>query len=707
MKARKLLQEYAAGQRNFSGAKLQGQSFRDRDLSDADFSGANIRGTDFTDAILKGVIFDRADAGLQKRWLAVKLVPVFFASALAGVLQGYFGWWIARYVNSEVIQNSSFLAIIVIFTYTTIIIAIGSQGLDLKALVKIAVVDIIAVAIIVGIILPFNKNFAFNLAGAVAVGGAGAFAVSFADAVTISFTLATTNNIIFICAIVLAFISAVIVVIFTKFDGAIIIPIVSFIFSIYVRHRISRKDKKFTLIYTIRNMFGVIGGTNFSGADLTGATFAGARLENTSFLSSCKNSTTLDLVCWKDAQMLESAELGDCILSNPDVRKLLVDVKTGYKQNFVNANFRGANLKDADLRGSNFTGVDMSGATLEGALLNNAILKSTQAIGTNFSNAVFTGACLETWNIDKNTKFDQVDCEYIFQLECRNDLGSNERRPHDPNECFKKGDFEKLYRKLSNTIEVLLRDGFQNAEAFNVALQALMQEQPEITFESIRKIDDDVLVTFEVDQFIDKTIVSRNFLELYDENRKLYGENQKLSAKVDELQECRVSDIKEVIGIIKPSKSKFSIKQKQSTKNKAMTDKRLQPDYSGSNVFYNTGSISDSIINIGSIIDRIENEINQIPDTASPKLIEYLTELKEEIQSSSELPIDDKADVLEGVEALAKVAQTPDSPEKVTLVRKAIKVLKGTVVALPGAVKFAESCAKLLPLISDALDISI
>jgi Pentapeptide repeats (8 copies) len=198
MNAKKLLQKYAAGQRDFQGEKLQGQSFRDKNLSGADFSNANIRGTDFTDAILKGVIFDRVDAGLQRRWLTVKLVPIFFVAALAGILQGYFGWWIARYVNSEVIQNSSFLAIIVIFTYTTLVIAIGSQGLDLKALVKIAVVDIIIVAIIVGIILPFNTDFAFNLAGAVAVGGAGAFAVSFADAVTISFTLATSSNIIFI-----------------------------------------------------------------------------------------------------------------------------------------------------------------------------------------------------------------------------------------------------------------------------------------------------------------------------------------------------------------------------------------------------------------------------------------------------------------------------------------------------------------------------
>ncbi|MGR3278506.1 pentapeptide repeat-containing protein [Acaryochloris marina NIES-2412] len=65
MKAKELLQLYQAGERDFRGVNLQGQSFLNQDLFGVDLSGADIRGADFSQAKLTGANFQNAKAGLQ------------------------------------------------------------------------------------------------------------------------------------------------------------------------------------------------------------------------------------------------------------------------------------------------------------------------------------------------------------------------------------------------------------------------------------------------------------------------------------------------------------------------------------------------------------------------------------------------------------------------------------------------------------------
>jgi len=86
MKARQVLANYAAGERNFQGENLRGQSFKGETLAGADFSRADIRGTDFTGANLTGVKFCGAKAGLQKRRMALNLMIALVMSVLSGFL---------------------------------------------------------------------------------------------------------------------------------------------------------------------------------------------------------------------------------------------------------------------------------------------------------------------------------------------------------------------------------------------------------------------------------------------------------------------------------------------------------------------------------------------------------------------------------------------------------------------------------------------
>ena len=168
-------------------------------------------------------------------------------------------------------------------------------------------------------------------------------------------------------------------------------------------------------------------------------------------------------------------------------------------------NFRGAYLADANLESATLTNTDLAEADLTGASLKNANLREANCIGATFTRAYFTGACLESWNIDNTTVFENVDCQHIFLLEKENLQGSRERRPHDPSASFNPGDFEKLFSEASNLVEVLIRDGLDR-EAFGKVFQELMDKFG-ITpahIKGIEKKGTDVLVTVEVSEETDK-----------------------------------------------------------------------------------------------------------------------------------------------------------------------------------------------------------
>ncbi|HEY9749111.1 MAG TPA: pentapeptide repeat-containing protein [Allocoleopsis sp.] len=443
---------------------------------------------------------------------------------------------------------------------------------------------------------------------------------------------------------------------------------------------------------------GGIGGTTFQGADLTDSSFNKAILKGTNFAGSYRQPTILARVCWAGAQKLEHARVGNSILASTFVRELLV-TSNGYKKSFVNADLRGANLNGVNLNKANLKRADLSEATLQQANLAQANLTEVQAIGTNFTGATFTGACLEAWNIDYTTQLDQIDCQYVYLLEHANELGNRERRPHDPNSVFAPGDFTKLYTKIINSVEILLRNGV-NREAFAEAFQKLMQENPEISFDSIQSIEkkgDDVLLTLTVPENSDKAKISQDFLKPYEERIR------QLEAKVDELQTLRSTDLKDIALAL--------ANQSLNITNQAVGEGKAVQGNNDSSRKLNIGSIggdfnaSGQALNFGemNISGQVTNTINQLPASSQPDepgIKELLEQLHRAIESAEELKPEDKAEALKQVQALAEAGKDPAEPEKKNGAKSAIRWLKGMLTELAEPSAIVQLCKHVLPQIA-------
>ena len=660
---------------DFSGQNLRGRNFRGQDLTGANFSHADIRGANFSNAILRGASFTGAKAGLQRRWVTGQLLISLALSLLSGILSGVSSWYVTYYFEPRVIARITPIpaAVIAIF-YLVLFIAIARQGFIVRVLGAATVA--VAIAVVSAVAVNIGVDGAGGVAGGISAAAAAAGGVAGAAAAGgIAGGIAVTGGVL--AAIVIGgngVIAGIIAV-------AIAVTTAGTLLSGYVAWRAFKGDEKFALVREIAITFGAIGGTSFCGADLTDADFTKAILKSTNFNHTKQKQTILHQVCWSDAAKLDRARLGTSILANPVVRKLLV-TRNGYKRSYAN--------------------LDLSHANLKGVNLNCANLTKTVAIGANFSQACLTGGCLESWNIDHTTKLDRVDCQFVYLLEQPNAIGSRERRPHDPDKVFQPGDFEKLYNKIMTTVQLLLRNGV-NPEAFAVAFQKLMQENPEITPDSVQAIEkkgDDVLVTLQLPEGTDKGKVERTFDNAYQARL----EAQK-NAELLEAEKRHSQDFKEANNTLAQSLGNLLSNLTIVAGNKnTMTDNRNQGINASAGGFVNTGEIqmTNSLLNMSG---AVTNALNQLPETtiAQPGIKELLTELQTAIASATELSEKGKTNALEQVKTLAEVGQNPEQPEKKSLGEKAMIFLKGTIANLPDTAKLAEASSKLLPLIAKAL----
>jgi uncharacterized protein YjbI with pentapeptide repeats len=147
---------------------------------------------------------------------------------------------------------------------------------------------------------------------------------------------------------------------------------------------------------------------NLSSADLSRANLSGANLRMANF-------STVNL---------SSADLRGAYLSLANLSKAILSMA-----NLSEANLKMANLSEANLSMANFNGTNLTGANLE----------KTIALDTNFHKAIFTGSCLEDWQINVDTNLDGAICDYVYFRH-----NQQERLPQQGN--FAPGEFTQLFQ---------------------------------------------------------------------------------------------------------------------------------------------------------------------------------------------------------------------------------------------------------------------
>lgn len=214
--------------------------------------------------------------------------------------------------------------------------------------------------------------------------------------------------------------------------------------------------------------FGSWGGTSFYNLDLSRVNFRNAKLANTDL-----RARKLYRTCFQGVTGLERSRVDSRYmdLEIPKVQKLLTQ---GHSEDpdFSGLNLRGAYLQDADLRRMNFIDTNLTSADLRGADLRASILANAQVIDVDFTDANLTGICILNWNVNSQTCFTNVECDYIYRR--LDDKGEpSDRFPADRN--FNPREFESLYQEVGNVVELVFREGV-NWRAFAFTMQKLQLE---------------------------------------------------------------------------------------------------------------------------------------------------------------------------------------------------------------------------------------
>ncbi|MEA5567789.1 pentapeptide repeat-containing protein [Anabaena sp. UHCC 0399] len=164
------------------------------------------------------------------------------------------------------------------------------------------------------------------------------------------------------------------------------------------------------------------------------------------------------------------------------------------------AKFTSAFLHLADLSFAELSSANFSLADLYSADLISANLSRVQALETNFTAANLTGACIKDWNINSNTNFTKVICDFIY-LETGSSHDDNigyeylERRPNDSNRKFVPGEFTKIFQKIQQTVDLLFINGI-DWQAFLISFQKLQVEWggEELSIQAIENKNDGAFV---------------------------------------------------------------------------------------------------------------------------------------------------------------------------------------------------------------------
>jgi uncharacterized protein YjbI with pentapeptide repeats len=337
---------------------------------------------------------------------------------------------------------------------------------------------------------------------------------------------------------------------------------------------------------------------NLSYAQLSEANLSYAQLSHASFFRADLSGADLS------AADLSGANLNEVDLSGADTSAANLSGADLTGTELYEANLNGADLTRAELYEANLSGADLTRVNLSGAKLIEA-----KALSTNFTGAILTNACIQDWHINADTKFEQVECEAIYLREGKwnSELREYEfldRRPSDPNEFFKPGDFEILVRQSLETVDLIFREGI-NWQALDKSLERFKDKNNDVGLQaqSIENKGGDFVVKFAVPLDAEKGAIETFLRQEYDREIKAIEDKYRaeLSAKDQEIisierkHNTNLNDIIKLIATNQPSIHNQNINVGRD----------------------NNLTANNSVVSMGNISGSINNNVAENSDTSA------------------------------------------------------------------------------------------
>nr|WP_275072619.1 pentapeptide repeat-containing protein [Petrachloros mirabilis] len=266
---------------------------------------------------------------------------------------------------------------------------------------------------------------------------------------------------------------------------------------------------------------------NFSSANLTKsilieANLRGAHLRGTSLKGVSASRASLGGADLREA-VLSGATLIEVDLIKSDLSKsnlshsILKEAKLSGVV-LVKADLTHADLTEADLSTADLNRANLSQAQLTGTNLTRSLL-----VNTNLEGASLTGACLEDVHPNSATHLEHVICDYLY-------LKGNDQERHPQTGSFLPGEFQLLFQKVLETVDLLFQDGV-DWTAFAYALKRMQAKHPqaELGIQSLEnKSDGAIMVRVSTAPEVDKSAIHQEILHIYaDTHQLLLESNQK------------------------------------------------------------------------------------------------------------------------------------------------------------------------------------
>ncbi|WP_432809175.1 pentapeptide repeat-containing protein [Pantanalinema sp. GBBB05] len=465
------------------------------------------------------------------------------------------------------------------------------------------------------------------------------------------------------------------------------------------------------LIETIKTIKNATG-TDFRQADLTGANFSDATPQNTEF-----STAIIAFVNWTGVNFTR-CQFPDYFNDSRIIQ--LCTHRDGRGQNYHHADLKNLHLQGVILSDADLTGADLSGADLRYANLERSNLSEVQALGSSFTEAILTGACIQHWGINSSTQFTDVQCHYIY-------LKSPQVERKPASGLFKPGDFEKLVNQFTNTLDFLFRNGIE-PQAFDLALHNLLTEyeQAGLSLHSVVALGDgDRLVRLDVtDPNADKGAMHQQFMQDYESVQK-------------QLQAEREQNV-DLQKQLEHTKGQLTVYREQSTFLQQFvyhqTNQFSRPTLNTSQAHFKGGFMSNDSSNIqfgnvqgdvsgvaggdntgvagkgitgaagGDISGTLTITMGQLEDSKDPealKLADLLKQLKTAIEKpDSGLTPKDRDKALKHIDSIGKLGTEPNNADLLDKAGDALDALPTIIKRGNGLIEFAE---KYLPTITTGI----